>query len=351
MTRAAPRRPEIALEPMPRFLLQCPTMRFFWPIYVLSATVATVGVYVAAPLVRPYVPEFLKRPSKTAQGSGDDRSQSGPVLKYVPSSVPVAADTSEAEGTSDKAVKTEASGRVETPGSADASDSAEELPPALNGIYLAQRGDKPGWGITHQRTAYYQLDGSRAGEVQGGVLLDFRGTRTSSKGGMVECVLHENGTPSAPVLLGVNDAFLFTGDRTKLSARQLSNLQAYYALRGKIAGRKNELLQVSAAKNPFFEAYQAAYKTLMAQIDRAKELTAQRDRATELDKMRIEDQLREMKMKETRLRTEYDALHLKFRTWKQQHANELAKPEDDPFVKQWSQQMADLRPRVPGLVY
>ena len=321
-------------------------MRFFWPIYVVSTTVATVGVYFAAPLVRPYVPEFLKLPSKTAQIAGDGAHQPEAVLKIVPSSVPVTAVTSETLETPDKAGKADAATRADT-----AVAVADELPPALNGIYLAQRGEKPGWGITHQRTVYYKLDGGRAGHVDGGVLLDYRGTRTSSKGGMVECVLNENGTPSSPVLVGVGDVFLFTGDRAKLSARQLADLQTYYALSGKIASRKNELLQASAAKNPFFATYQAAYKTLMEQIDRAKVLTAQRDRATELEKMRIEDQLRDMKMKETRLRAEYDALHLKFRTWKQQHAHEIAKPEDDPFVKQWSQQKVDLRPRVPGLAY
>ncbi len=320
-------------------------MRFFLPVYVLSATLATAGVYFAAPLLRPYVPDFLKRPSTSAQTAGADASRPAVVLKTVPSGVPDSVNTSDAMHASDKAVKTEASGRADTPA------VLEELPPALNGIYLAQRGEKPGWGITHQRTATYTLDGTRVGQVEGGVLLDFRATRTSSKGGMVECLLYEKETPSVPVLLDVNDAFLFTGDRTKLSARQLADLQAYYALRGKIAGRKNELLQASAAKNPFFEAYQTAYKTLMAQIDRAKELTVQRDRASELEKMRIEDQLREMKVAETRLRAEYDAIHLKFRTWKQQHASELAKPEDDSFVKQWSQQMADLRPRLPGLTY
>ena len=65
----------------------------------------------------------------------------------------------------------------------------------------------------------------------------------------------------------------------------------------------------------------------------------------------IEDQLREMKMTEARLRREYDAAHLKFRAWKDQHAEEIAKPDEDPFVKQWAQQKAELIPRVPGLAY
>jgi cell division septum initiation protein DivIVA len=89
----------------------------------------------------------------------------------------------------------------------------------------------------------------------------------------------------------------------------------------------------------------------MAHIESAKELAGKRDRATELEKTQLEDRLREMKIAETRLRTEYDAQLLKFRTWKQEHANEIAKPENDPDVKKWMQEMAALRPRIPGLAY
>lgn len=227
----------------------------------------------------------------------------------------------------------------------------DDVPPALNGIYLAKRGEKPGWGVTHQRTTYYTLEGSRVGSVSGGVVLEYRNAHTSSKGGMVECLLYENGSPSAPLLVSTKDIYLFTGTFRKLSTRQIKDVQAYYALSGNIASRKNELLQDAAAKNPFFASYNAAHKALMAHIESAKELGEKRDRATEVEKMQLEDQLREMKIAETRLRAEYDAQLLKFRTWKQTHASEIAQPENDPGIKKWTQEMAALRPRIPGLAY
>ena len=49
------------------------------------------------------------------------------------------------------------------------------------------------------------------------------------------------------------------------------------------------------------------------------------------------------------IRLEYDATHAKFRSWKEQHANELAKPENDPEVLKWEQEMRVLRSSVPGL--
>jgi len=311
-------------------------MRFFWPIYLLSSLAGTAGVYFVAPYARPYVPAFLKRTENAPQGISPSL-----VEKTVPA------------GTTERPVERR---EPADPTTTDATAGMEgkpleEMPPALNGIYLVQRGERPGWGVTHQRTVYYTLEGVRAGTVEGGVLLDFRGTRNSSKGGMVECVLYENGTPSAPLLVGVKDVFLFTGDVANLSTRQREALQSYYEINGKIVNRKNELLQAAAVKNPFFEAYQTAHKALMAHIDLAQALLKERDRATEQEKTRIEDRLREMKIDENKLRAEYDATHLKFRTWKQAHASEIAQPENDPAVKQWIRQKTDLIAQIPGLAY
>jgi len=310
-------------------------MRFFWPVYLLSAAVGTAGVYLYAPLARPYVSSLLglKPPAPRAAAAPQAVSPRAP---------DVAAEAG--RGPAENAAN--ASGPAEVPAT-----SGEELSPALKGVYLAQLGGKPGWGVTRQRTNYYTLEGTRAGYVEGGVRLDYRRPHTSSKGGMVECVLYERGTPSAPLLVGVKDVVLFTGAYTNLSARQISDLEAYYTLSGKIINRRNELLQVSAAKNPHFETYQTSHKALMAHIEQAKTLALQRSRATEAEKTRIEDQLREMKIAENRLRADYDAAQLKFTTWKKEHAGELLKPEDDPFVKQWSKQMTDLSSGLPGLAY
>jgi len=306
-------------------------MRYFWPIYLTAFVAGTVIVFMAAPLARPYVPEWMKastpsattnvvRPVAAARIQGIGRTASAdPVAGQAPAAI------------------------QET--------QLDELPPALHGIYLAQRGERPGWGITHQRATYYTPGGSRVGHVEGGVLFDFQGVRTSTKGSMIECILHEDNVPATPMLVSASDAYLFTGDHKKLSQRQRDDLKAYYTLTGKIANRKKELLQQAADKTPFFPEYQAAYKTLMAHVEKAKQLSEKRDKATDLEKMRIEDSLRQMKTTEAQLRKTYDAIHLKFRTWKEQHADEIAKPEDDVQIQQWTQQRLALIPRVPGLAY
>ena len=128
--------------------------------------------------------------------------------------------------------------------------------------------------------------------------------------------------------------------------------------RGRQAGLAQALLPVQAVEKGGGEGAveDVAGAGGVADNDRKRRLgvfadAVKRDRAMELEKTQLEDRLREMKIAETRLRMEYDAQLLKFRTWKQEHANEIAKPENDPDVKKWMQEMAALRPRIPGLAY
>lgn len=311
-------------------------MKFFWPLYVSSLVIGTAGVYVAAPYARPLVAGLFgadeaEHPSALAgeQAGAAATLRTVRLQPEAPSSRPAA---------SAPAAKPSAPQEEE-----------EEAPPALHGVFMASHGDRPGWGITNQRATYYKLDGSRVGNLPGGILFDCAKAHQSSKGLMVECSFLDNAATNGPYLVSRKDVFLYTASYTNLSARQRQALQAYYQLSGRIGIRKGELLQASASKNPYFAAANAAYKAFTEHTEKAKALTLKRDTATELDKARLEDQLREMKVAETRLRNELTAANQKFRTWKEQHAQDAAKPENDPEIKKWTQEMASLRALVPGL--
>jgi hypothetical protein len=305
-------------------------MKFFWPLYLSSVVVGTAGVYVAAPLARPYVAGLLGKGE-----AAETAPATAPALVVKPS--PAAAP----------AVRAPLPPAAKT--AAPQPEEDEESPPALHGVYMASHGDRPGWGITNQRTTYYKLDGRRMGNLPGGVLFDCQKSHQSSKGLMIECVFLESAATNTSFLVSRKDIFLFTGSHTNLSARQVKALKDYYQLSGKIGMRKSELLQASASKNPHFTAANTAYRAFTEHTEKAKALSLKRDSATELDKARLEDQLREMKVAETRFRNELTAANQKFRQWKEQHAEEVAKPESDPDIKKWTQEMDELRRLVPGL--
>lgn len=298
-------------------------MRLFWPIYLTSVVVGTAAVFMAAPLARPFV----------SRGYGAERA--GPAEAAAPEAAPAPAPAAAPQ----PAARPAAAQAVED----------DDAPPAMLGVYRASSGDRPEWGVTGLRTTYYKLDGMRQGTVPGGVLFDVARARQSSKGAMLECLFLHNGATNGPFLVSRKDVTLFTASHAKLSSRQLDALKAYYALNGKIGARKTDLLQASASKNPYYAAANAAYQTYLAHVSKAKELAAKRETTTELARARLEDELREMKVAEVKIKADLDAANQKFREWKEQHAAEIAKPENDPEIKRWTAEMAELRKVVPGL--
>lgn len=310
-------------------------MKFFWPIYLASLVVGTAGVYVAAPLARPYTAGLLGTAGREA-----------PPAALPETPPPPAAGLSRAADDDDDVADPDL---MQQEAREQREEADSETPPALLGVYLASHGDRPGWGVTAQRTTYYKLDGSRVGNLPGGVLFDCSKAHQSSKGLMLEFALPGKASTNGTFLVSRSEVFLFTGARTNLSSRQREALQSYYRIKGQIGARKTELLQASAAKNPYFAAANAAYKAFAANTQKAQELSAKRNTATELDKVRLEDELRELKVKETRLRADLTAANEKFRVWKEQHAAEVAKPENDPEVQKLTEQLNPLRKIVPGL--
>lgn len=300
-------------------------MKFFWPIYLSSVVLGTVGVYVAAPLARPYLASAMRND--------------------FPAAAPSAAAANDA-GAASASGRGGASGEAESPAKED-----EEPTPAMLGVYLASYGDRPGWGITNQRTVSYKPDGTRVGNVPGGLIVSAGLARKSTKGLMIECRFQEGGLTNGLYLVMQKDLYLFTGAYTNLSVRQREALRTYYGLNGKIEARKTDLLLASAAKNPHLSEANAAYKAYTANGEKTRELLLQRDRAVNQDRSRIEDELRELKLKEVTLKADLEAANQKFRGWKLEHGGEVAKPDNDADIKKWRQEMADIRPRLPGLVF
>ena len=277
-------------------------MKWFWPVFLFTAIFGTAGVYLAAPLARPLMADlFAKAPPEQPAANPYPAARPQPQPERpTPPPLPVQ-------------VRQQA-------------DEEEDSPPALLGIFPVGRSDRPGWGVTFQRTAYYKLDGTRLGTVPGGTVFDFRQAHTSSRGTMIECQFLREGRTEATFLVSRKEVHLFTSSYSRLSARQLEALKSYYERNGLIDLRKRELLQASANRNPHYQAANAAYRAFNDHIAKAKALSETRESASELEKARLEEQLRQMKLTETRLKAELTAANEKFRVWKEQHADEIAKP-------------------------
>ena len=227
----------------------------------------------------------------------------------------------------------------------------EDESSALLGVYPANSKEQPGWGITSHKVSYYKADGSYAGTVEGGVLFDCTKTITSSKGTMVECRFLQEGMPDEPFLIGRKDAQFFTATHRKLSKSRIQALKDYYALNGKIEARRAEVLEKSAERNPHLIAARASHEAYQKNIQEAKRLEQLRDKLTDTKRMELEDQLRELKLKEVVLKKTFEETQEKYVAWKKAHAAELPKPEDDADIKKWAQEKKRLADALPGLVH
>ena len=232
-----------------------------------------------------------------------------------------------------------------------AEDKQTWAPP--RGIQLVLRGDLvPMWGVVRKQTSRYRADGGWLGFVDAGALIDYRRTVSSSKGPMAECLLGvTNGVLPARTLISLEALHLFTGSYTSLSKEQIRDLQTYYEVAGKIESRKNEMLQASAAKNPFFPAYQSSYQALAAHIERAKEEVVRRDHAAGAEKVQAQERLFKMRMEERRLDIAFQEAEKKVKEWKKEHAGEWQSPDKDLDIKRWEKLRHTLAPSIPGLAF
>jgi hypothetical protein len=222
--------------------------------------------------------------------------------------------------------------------------------PALEGIYYARASEHPGWGVTHQKTSFYNEKGVYRGTLDSGEILTcLKGKVVSSKGDLLECQLRNS--TNAPLHIARKDVHCFTGDYNKLAAKQIQMLSAYYQLNGKIAERRRKLLEDGAALNPHFQASKTAYQALISNIEEAKLLQQQLATATDSKKMALDESLRALKVKETGLKKAFEEIQKSFVEWKAKHASQLPNPETDPVIKKWNAEKQNMVSALPGLAF
>ena len=303
-------------------------MNFFWVIFSVVFIAGSVGIYVAAPVAGPRVVAYFRSEVPSA----------GDALPAVPAGAGNAQD----EAPEPVAPAAEVALRTLDDG---------EVSPALEGVFLARASEQPGWGVTSHKTPCYKADGAYAGTVEGGLLFDCAGSYTSSKGSMVECrFLKDEGAGDA-VFIGRKDALFFTESHRKLSKARIRAMADYYTLNGKIEVRRAELLEKGAGQNPYFAAARAAHEAFQKNIQEAKRLEQSRDTLTGTKRMALEDQLRELKLKEVALKKTFEEKQDAFLAWKTAHADELPKPEDDADIQAWTREKKRLAAALPGLAY
>jgi hypothetical protein len=306
-------------------------MRIFWILFIALLLTGTAAIYCYAPryssVIIAYVPDWLK-PVAPTEGTTTYFTN-----RVVVTSVP-----------KETAPKTPPKPKPGVP------EDESFVSPAMEGIYFARANEHPGWGVTYQKTTYYNEKGAYLGTIESGELLTcLSGKLTSSKGDLLACTVRTN-TPS-PLFIARKDAYFFTGDYNKLAKKQMQMLSAYYQLTAKIAERRKKILETNASMNPHFESSKAAYTELTKNIKEASQLQTKLPSATGVQKTELDDQLRTLKMKEVVLKKTFETIQSNFVAWKSSHAAQLPRPENDPEINAWQAEKQKLVSGLPGLAF
>ena len=195
-------------------------MRRFWTVYITVAFLGTAGVYVAAPLARPYV----------AKWSGASRMRPAPPPLDDPV-VPLAQTTLGGDGPAiePELTVTQPEETAEVEGSVLREEQGRS--PATLGVGLVSRGDRtPLWGIACRRSPYFMMDGLPTGVLEAGKRIDYRRRRPSGQGSMVEFMIDSpGGIPTTPYLVSETNVVLFSGDYSRLTPQQNKALNDFCA--------------------------------------------------------------------------------------------------------------------------
>ena len=296
-------------------------------IFFVTFVVGSVVIYMVAPVAGPWMMACFRKGGPPPEDAGDGiETKVAPIESFVPPAPPADVPQKPPED--------------------------EDTPPALAGVFPTKSNEQPGWGVTSRRVSYYTLNGTYVGTLDGGILFDCEGTITSEgKGTMVKCRFLHAGMPDDLFLIGRKNAQFFTSTHRKLLKAKIQALKDYYALSANIEARKAELLESGAQRNPYFAEARAAYEAFQKSVQNAKQLEQMRDKLTDAKRMELEDQLRELKLKEVEVKKTMDEANEKFAAWKKAHAAELPQPEDDANIQEWTREKRRLAAALPGLAF
>ena len=211
-------------------------------------------------------------------------------------------------------------------------------------------GPKRGWGFVLETSPYYTPQGKREGTLPGGTLFKYTAVKASSKNAMLVSSVKRGATWEGPLLLDCTAIAAYEGDPDTLDPDTVKNLGDYFALKGKIADRKDALADDALAANPYFASARQAQQTYQDSIAKAAALEKQMNTLTGPRKTKADEDLRALKYEQVRIKAKADDAARTYKAWKEAHPVDPAKLAADPQLKALEQELQAARAKVAKLV-
>lgn len=226
---------------------------------------------------------------------------------------------------------------------ATSASSPEESPPPPT-------GPVHDWGVLAETATWYTAQGTAAGRLTGGTVVERLSSHESSLGAMARCRVLHNQVWRDNVFILEPSLVMFQGAFTSTPVSTRDRIVRYFTLRSLIGDRETETKERLLRSNPYFATYQAAAKTYTEFQARVKDLVAKRDAATGMERARLEDTLWKLKSEQTTLLANLSRAEEPYKRWRAANVDNRPAPPSDAQIKTWQDELAALEPEIRGMV-
>ncbi len=212
-------------------------------------------------------------------------------------------------------------------------------------------GPKSGWGIVNVACAFYGNDGQNLGKLPAGTLLTYSAVKHSTKSFVLVSKVQISANKwDGPFLVEAPDVVMFSGELEQMSPKMIGDLKAYYALKGKIAQRKEDIEEKSQARNPHFETAKLWQQRYADSVEKAADMEAKANDLKGPAKSKMLDELRSLKYEQARLKTQADKEAVSYKAWKDQNPISPTLFSTDAELKALHVQLKEAKEKIKDVV-
>jgi len=212
-------------------------------------------------------------------------------------------------------------------------------------------GPKSGWGIVNVACAFYGNDGQNLGKLPAGTLLTYSAVKHSTKSFVLVSKVQVSANKwDGPFLVEAPDVVMFSGELEKMSPKMIGDLKAYYALKGKIAQRKEEIEEKAQARNPHFETAKLWQQRYADSVEKAADMEVKANDLKGPAKSKMLDELRSLKYEQARLKTQADKEAVNYKAWKDKNPISPALFSTDDELKALHAQLKEAKEKIKDVV-
>ncbi|MEI7946037.1 MAG: hypothetical protein WCJ02_05050 [bacterium] len=212
-------------------------------------------------------------------------------------------------------------------------------------------GPKSGWGVVKVECPYYSTEGRNSGKLPVGTLITYSGVKPSTKGVvLISKIQRQENTWEGPFLIEALDVVLYRGELDKMPENQISDIKAYYAIKGKIAERKEQIEEKTQSRNPYFDTAKLWQQRYAESIEKAGKMEEKANALIGPAKSKMVDELRTMKYEQVRIKTQADKEAVNYKAWKDKNPINPSLFSDDAELKALHIQLKEAKEKVKDVV-